>query len=211
MSLGDDYVTLNELKAYIEPQLLSKTVSDDLLMSALQSATAEIETHCGRQFNNAGAVSSRLYASLGVDRVFVDDFHTTTGLVVEVEESHGAWTTWEADEFFLLPANGVRNGVAGWPYSHICANHHNGKSFPRAGELGDCQDLNVRVTANWGWASVPTPVRQAALIIAAETYQLKDAPFGVAGMDAFGTIRVRENRMAAAKLAPYVRGSLRVA
>jgi hypothetical protein len=42
--------------------------------------------------------------------------------------------------------------------------------------------------------------------MAAETFQLKDAPLGVAGMDAFGSaLRVRDNAMAASKLAPYVR------
>jgi hypothetical protein len=39
--------------------------------------------------------------------------------------------------------------------------------------------------------------------MAAETWKLKDAPFGVLGIDEFGVVRVRQNKMAASKLAPY--------
>ena len=62
------------------------------------------------------------------------------------------------------------------------------------------------MTAKWGWEAVPEAVRQATVIIAAETFQLKDAPFGTAGMDQFGNIyHVRDNRIAAGKLARYCR------
>jgi hypothetical protein len=61
----------------------------------------------------------------------------------------------------------------------------------------------LQVTARWGWTAVPAAVKQACLILASETFRLKGAPFGVANMDQFGPIRVRDNPMAQKKLMPY--------
>jgi hypothetical protein len=66
-----------------------------------------------------------------------------------------------------------------------------------------CVRRAVQITALWGWSAVPDPVKQATLIIAAEQWKLKDAPFGVAGFGEFGPIRVRDNPMAASLLARY--------
>jgi hypothetical protein len=40
--------------------------------------------------------------------------------------------------------------------------------------------------------------------MAGATFQLKDSPFGVAGSDQWGTIRVKDNLMAQNKLSRYV-------
>ncbi|AZM51764.1 hypothetical protein DMA15_03530 [Streptomyces sp. WAC 01529] len=202
MALGDPYATLAELKTRLS-NLDDMTQYDDLLEGALDSVSREIESHCGRQFNSTDTATVRDY---GPDEVFtlregpavsqwarVDDFHSVTGLVIE---SEGA--TWTADDFVLHPRNGVIDGQPGWPYYEVHA----------ASSLSFSTGLSV--TAKWGWAAVPAPVKQACLIMAAETFQIKDAPFGVAGMDQFGAIRVRDNRMAAAKLSRYCRDPIRV-
>lgn len=202
MPLGDSYATLAELKVRLS-NLDDVDMYDALLEDALDSVSREIESHCGRQFNNTDTATTRTY---GPDEVFalhegsavsrwarVDDFHDVAGLVIE---SDG--TTWTADDYVLHPRNGVIDGQVGWPYYEIHA----------AGSLSFNAGLSV--TAKWGWAAVPAPVKQACLIMAAETHLTKNAPFGVAGMDQFGAIRVRDNRMAAAKLARYCRDPIRV-
>lgn len=192
MALGDSYATLSELKAYMFQSLQDTDVYDATLTDALASVSREIETHCGRQFNKADTATARTY---GPGDVFslrdgqwaeVDDFWDLTGLVIET-----GGVTWSASDYVLHPRNGILNGQLGWPYWKIFAA---AAAFDSAG---------LSVTAKWGWAAVPTPVKQACLILASETFQIKDAPFGVAGSDQFGVIRVRDNRMAAAKLAPY--------
>ncbi|MFF0183552.1 hypothetical protein [Streptomyces sp. NPDC005244] len=206
MALGDSYATLPQLKAYMRGSIEDDvTMYDTVLTDALASVSREIETHCDRQFNTADSVSARSYGSENVFTITdssgalhwlaVDDFCDTAGLAVLA-----GGTAWTLSDYRLYPRNGIVSGQPGWPYWEIQA----------AGALRFDGLSDVTVTAKWGWTAVPAPVKQACLILAAETFQLKDAPFGVAGMDQFGVIRVRDNRMAASKLAPYVRDPILV-
>lgn len=199
MAVGDPYATLGELKGYLK--LTGSATYDDLLTQALESASDEIERHCNRQFNKDTAPSARVYVPDTYHLVQVDDFHTTTDLVVEVDGSGDGVFEQAITDYELFPLNGVVEGQPGWPFYRI---------RPLNGALFYCsfpysRKATVRVTAQWGWAAVPPPVKQACLILAAENFQLKDAPFGVVGTDTFGEVRIRENRMVAAKLARYKR------
>lgn len=200
MALGDPYVELDRLKDYlkIKPE---KIEQDDNLNDAINSASGEIEKHCNRQFQRTDTASPRVYEPDDEYCVKVDDFWSTTGLVVEVDTNgDGTFSTVvPSSDYEVYPRNGVVDGQTGWPYYEISLVSG---SFP----VWHRRRGVVRVTAKWGWASVPEAVRQATVIIAAETFQLKDAPFGTAGMDQFGNIyHVRDNRIAAGKLARYCR------
>jgi hypothetical protein len=48
----------------------------------------------------------------------------------------------------------------------------------------------VQVTARYGWASVPSPVKQACIIQASRLFKRLDSPLGVAGFGDLGAIRV---------------------
>lgn len=192
-ALGESYASLDELKDYLKIPT-TKQLHDQALTDALESASAEIERHCNRQFNKQTTTTARVYSPDTYDRVWVDDFHTTTGLVVT---NDGA--VLDSSDYELYPLNGVSDGQPGWPFWKIKLKQGN-RFVCRNGEA------TVSVTAQWGWAAVPAPIRQACLIMAAETFQLKDAPFGVAGMDTFGTVlRVRDNKMAETKTSRYCR------
>lgn len=198
MALGDRYVDLDDLKQYMSiPNGI--TASDDELGDALDSASREIEDWCGRQFHDAGTTSSRVYQPEHADLVYVDDFHTTTGLTVETDEDKdGTYdTTWSSSEYQLEPLNGVVEGRSGWPFGAIRA--LDDKSFPTG------KRATVRITAQWGWAAVPTQVLQACRIIASETANLAHTPLGVAGFGEWGAIRVKNSPVAQRKLARYVR------
>lgn len=201
--IGDTYATLPELKDYLR---LAGSAEDGLLTQALESSSQEIERHCGRQFNKDTSASARVYVPSTERLVNVDDFHTTDDLVIKVDGSGDGTFENTVAAFELFPLNGVVDGQPGWPFYRI---------HPVRGDRFYCQHpysrkATVQVTAQWGWASVPAPVTQACLILAAEAFELAKAPLGVAGMDAFGQIRVRENRMAASKLARYKRYGVHV-
>jgi hypothetical protein len=194
--MGDPYATLTQLKSYLK---ITDADDDAELNDALESASREIEDYCHRQFNDAGAASARVYHPDSDCLVVVDDFHTTTGLIVKTDEGDdGTYeTTWTSTDYQAQPLNGVVNGVPGWPYWEIGS--VTTQVFPV------WRRPSVQVTARWGWTAVPNPVHQACLIIAAETFKLKDAPFGVAGFGEFGAVRVRDNPMAERKLKRYER------
>lgn len=207
MALGDPYIELEDLKDYLKIPL-DKLSLDDALDDALRSASEEIERHCNRQFNQVTSVSARRYQpSKCGTKVLVDDFYSTTGLVVEYDNTGlGDWVTLTLDtDYEVRPLNGVVDGQSGWPYYEIL--FFEGVPVHKIDRRN--YKSSVRVTAKWGWTAVPRPVSQACRIIAAETFQLKDAPFGVAGSDQFGNVlRVRDNRIAAGKLARYVRNRI---
>lgn len=204
MAIGDPYATLPELKSYLR---IDNTTDDSEMTDALAAASRGITDFCKRQFNKETTATPRTYKATRSRLAMVDDFHTTTGLVVKTDDDEdGVFeTTWTGADYELQPLNGVRNGEPGWPYWKIRSVESSALTFTVATQA------TVQITAQWGWNAVPDPVKQACLILAAETFKLRDAPFGVAGFGDFGAVRVRDNPMARAKLMPYRRNAVLVA
>jgi hypothetical protein len=194
-ALGDPYVTLEELKSYVQGEG-TDAVDDDELESSLASVSAEIEDVCERQFNRAEIASARSFEPAAPGLVFIDDFWTLADLVVTVD---GA--VWTANRYKLWPSNGLLRGRP-WPYNRLEA--RDGYSLPTCRE-------SVTITARWGWAEVPAPIREACKIHTADTFGLRSARFGVAGFGQYGDLRVRDNPMALAKLKRYMRNKIKVA
>lgn len=205
MALGDAYATVDALKARLGIAQ-ADTGDDARLAQALDAASRGIEHCTARQFNDAGDVSARVFRPDTPRRLDVDDMSTAAGVLVEVDRAgigdYGE--SWSTADYALAPAGGVVEGMPGWPFTQIHA--VGALVFP----LDPCAAWStsrprVRVTARWGWAAVPAPIAEACLIIAAEIYKLRDAPFGVAGFGEWGPVRVRQNPIAAAMIAPYER------
>lgn len=203
MALGDDYATLTELKDRFG---ITDTNDDTRLSEALASASRGIESCTGRQFNDAGTATSRIFAVTTSRLAKVDDFHTTAGLVVATDpgDSGSYGTTWLTSDYELRPLNGMVRGQAGWPYWKVVA--VGGQYFPTCTRRSP-----LRVTARWGWAAVPAPVKEATLILAEEIFKLGELPFGAGGYGEYGRIRARENPNVWMRIKPYVRDAVLVA
>lgn len=207
MALGDPYATLGQLKLRLN---ITDTNDDVALTSALGAATQAIEGLCGRQFNDAGAVSARVYYPDSLTLVVVDDFSTSTGLIVALDYSNAGTysTTITSTNFQLEPLNGIVDGSTGWPYNRIRAIQ---TWYPLwLTSIGDPR-TSIQITARWGWAAVPAPVVEACLMLAEETFKMKDAPYGVAGFSQYGAVRVRENPKVMALLSRYDRYPIQIA
>lgn len=201
MALGDSYASLAELKTRLG---ITDTNDDTVLTMALASASRAIGKYCRRQFNDAGSVSARVYYPLSRFLVFVDDFSTTTGLIIELDtDDDGVYETIAVDtDFQNEPLNGIRDGETGWPYWRIRA--------VESAYFTNGRRPSVKVTARWGWAAIPAPVKEATLALAEETFKMKDSPYGIAGMGEFGFVRVRENPKIVSLLKDYRREVVRV-
>lgn len=202
MPLGDPYVELADAKKYLSLQ--DEDAYDDLIQDAMNTASREIEDHCSRQFNRVDSAVPRVFIPDDPVFAYVADFYSTDDLVIDTDPQYdGSFSeTWDAADYELRPLDGVVGGVPGWPYYKV---------VPKGAKLFPCDGkARLRITAKWGWSAVPAPVRQAAKILLAESFQLKDAPLGVAGMGEFGVIRVRDSRIASRKIAPYVRNRILV-
>lgn len=198
MALGDSYATLAELKSRLGG--VTGSGEDAALTNALAVASRGIEQVCGRQFNKATSATARVFHPDHFSKATIDDIHTITDLVIATDGGDdGTYeTTWAATDYQLEPLNGIQGGESGWPYWVIRAVA--GRSFPTCTKRAPLQ-----VTAQWGWTAVPVGVKEACLLVAEETYKLKDAPFGVTGVAEWGVIRVRDNPRAMSMLAAYRR------
>jgi len=193
MAIGDNYITMQELKDYMSIQ---GAAYDARITSVVSAVSREVESWCNRQFNLASAPSARVYDLTDIDTVIVDDFSTTAGLIVQsdINDDGLYYQTWTAGDYTLRPLNGVRNGSTG---SQL--------------RFKNTRRPHVKVTAQWGWTSVPDPVHEACLMLGADTFQLKDSRLGIAGSDQFGTVvRVRDSVVVQSRLKHYVRGSVYV-
>lgn len=194
------YATPEDLAARLSADGTAVSATWDAELSdALDAAQQMVDAHCGRTFERTETASARRYCVEETECVEVDDFWTSTGLIVQTDTGDDGTfaTTWTTSDYELEPANGIVNGLTGWPYREIHA--ISGLWFPMARR----REYTVKVTAKWGWENVPAPVKQATLILAAETFKLREAPFGIAGFGEFGPVRIRANPKVAQMLAPY--------
>lgn len=201
MALGSDYATLAELRSRVGITDATNTTEDTKLTEALAAASRGIEKAAHRQFNLASAATARLFYPDSYCHTQVYDISSIASLVIKTDSAgDGTFAqTWASTDYQLEPLDGVVDGQAGWPYWTISAVA--GLRFPCVYRT---QRAPLQVTAIWGWATVPAPVKEACLILAEEIYSLKNTPFGVGGYGQFGIIRARENPMVATRLGPYV-------
>lgn len=201
MALGDNYCTAAELKTRLR---VTDANDDTLIQAAVETASRQVERYCRRQFNDAGVTSSRVYYATSRTLAMVDDFHTTTGLVIATDTTYdGTYANiWPDTAYLLEPLNGVHGGTTGWPYWRIRA--------VEAEFFGRDRRPGLQVTARWGWASVPAPIKEGTLALAEELFKMKDSPYGIAGMGEFGFVRIRENPKIVSLLMNYRRDAVRV-
>lgn len=210
-ALGAALGTVEELRLRLRDA--AGNLDTDELTNVGLAVTRGIEKYCHRQFNKTDTASARVYghasAGLGVISptvAIVDDFHTTTGLAIATDTGDDGTfaTTWTSSDWQLEPLNGIVDGETGWPYWLIRA--VGSQTFPTSTRRAPLQ-----VTAKWGWAAIPTPAKEAWLVVGAETASLPEAKFGVASTAEWGVARVRANPMAMAMLSPYRRDAVLVA
>lgn len=208
MAIGDPYVSVAELKSYmgIPAEELSK---DNELTAALKSASREINRHCERQFGKADTATARLFKPEDSCCIEVDDFYSTTGLVLETDPSgSGNFTQpWTAADYELGPdPNGIVDGEEGYPFWEFAAVRGLRFPCPYPGR----RQYTVRVTALWGWAEIPDDIKQACFQMATKNFSMAGAPLGVAGFGEFGVVRVRDIVGLEAKLCRYQRDGVHV-
>ncbi len=192
MAITNGYASLAEVKAAMR---IIDSVDDDLLELAIESASRQIDGHCERVFYSTDTV--RIYTALNSYLTEIDDLSTITELKTS-SDGDGFDTTWAATDYQLEPLNGQAGGISS-PATFIRATGD--YLFPR---LGD--EALVRITGTFGWAAIPTAIKQATLILAQRQFKRYDSPLGVAGIGDIGIIRVsRIDPDVAALVAPFRR------
>jgi hypothetical protein len=202
------YASVGELRAAVGDDRAALDAGQ--LTQALRSASRAIDGYCSRSLGRFWldpVATTRTYPpSEYRDRwcAWVDDIGSTVGLVVKTDTAgDGTWAdTWAiGTDFQLEPLNAAANGGA-YAWTRIVA--IGSKTLPCATGYGG-QRPTLQVTARHGWSQIPDPVREATLLKAARLYRRKDAPFGVAGFDEFGPVRItRSDSDVVELLGPYM-------
>lgn len=179
MAITNGYASLNETKAALR---ISDSVDDSLLEMAIESASRLIDGYAGRQFYSSGT-ATRYYVADDDFVCEIDDISSSTITLVTAMDADSVFdTTWATTDYQLEPLNGVLDGQA-WPYTRIRA--VGDYLWPIQGG-----EALVKLTAVFGWPSVPIAIKQACIIQASRIYKRLDSPLGVAGFGDLGVMRV---------------------
>jgi hypothetical protein len=195
------YAAADDLAAFLR---IHDDTEHPYLAGLLSSSTAAVDAFCGQSFQPAaGSATARTYAARFCDLVSVAPISSTTDLVVETDTSgNGTFdVTWVATDYQLEPLDRNVAGLTDHPYTAIRAIA--ARYFPVD------RQARVRVTARWGWATIPDSIRDATLMHAARLHERRNAPAGIVAGDGFiGRTSLGMDPDVKALLMPYKRPEL---
>ena len=180
------YATQAEVKAFLG---LGSTQQDDNIDAAIEAVSRSIDEYCGRHFYLDDTASPLVFSAEFTDLIHTPDIGSTTGFLLETDSQwSGVYDMlWVADArtgygYRLEPVNALAaaEGVSDKPYTKIRA---------LSGEF-PMDHYAIQITAQWGWPTVPTPVREACKLWASRIWKRKDAVLGVAGGDDVGFVEL---------------------
>lgn len=179
MPWAPDYCTSAELKSNLR---IPDAVDDAELALAITAASRAIDHAANRQFGQVSPVQARLYQARwdsGWRRwvIDTDDISSAAGLLVALDDDDDQVFDVAITDYRLAPVNEDEKSRP-WTQIVVNADSTNQPTTAKA---------TVQVTALWGWAAVPTAIKQAAITQAARFYYRREAPFGVAGSPTVGS------------------------
>lgn len=181
MPWAPDYATLAQLRSDLRIPA-GDTADDTELTFAITAASRAIDHATNRQFGSVTPVEARHYEGRW-DRswarwvIDVDDIHSSTGLLVAVDDNDDQVFDQSITDYRLAPINAPDTGR---PWTQIIVNSDSAIA-PTAARA------SVQVTALFGWAAVPETIKAATIRQAARFYYRREAPFGVAGSPSVGS------------------------
>jgi len=183
VAITDGYATLSDVKAALR---ITDNVDDSLLEISIEAASREIDGWCERVFTSSTA--TRIYRPTDVFSVDVDDLQSITTLKTDSDGSGVFDVTWETTDYQLNPLNGIAGGIS-TPYTQVRAIGE--YLFPIYEPRNvNANEASIQITGVWGWASIPTAVKQACIILSMRQFKRYDSPTGVMGFGDLGVMRV---------------------
>jgi len=179
MSIVNGYATLAQVKSSLR---ITDDLDDPLLELAIEAASRQIDSHCERVFYSTSA--TRVYAPNDSYLCETDDIVSITTLKTSSLADSTYDTTWATSDYELLPLNGIAGGlVIPWNGLKAVGDY----LFPITTPV---QEATVQIVGTFGFASIPTAVKQATVILASRLMKRNDSPLGVAGFGDLGVVRV---------------------
>lgn len=178
------YASLTEFKQAIGIGT-ADTTDDTALQSVLDATDALIDLYTDRKQGFGTATETRYYTASNWNYLLTDDIVSVTTLQTDDNGDGTYETTWvSGTDYVLAPRNAALDG---WPYTEIDTSVNAPKAFPVGVYLG------TKVVGVFGWPSVPSAVKQAAIIQANAVWMSRSSGFGVIGSQELGGI-LRQSR-----------------
>jgi hypothetical protein len=185
MAISNGYATLADVKAALRIPT-GDTQDDSLLEISIEAASRQIDGFCERVFTQSTA--TRIYRPTDVFTVDIDDLQTLTFLKTDSDGSGVFSTTWSATDYQLNPLNGISGGIRS-PYTQIRAVGE--YLFPiYEPQNVNANEASVQIAGVWGFATIPTAIKQATIILSMRQFKRYDSPTGVMGFGDLGVMRV---------------------
>lgn len=205
-TVGTWYIGLDEFKDRLG---IDDPADDSQAQIAIQSVCQWINDYTGRHFNRI--TETRTFQPGNIWLQEIDDVVTVTAVRLDMD-GDGIYelALTQNTDYQLRLGDGDYNvnstGVAR-PYKQLQI-IQTGNWLPFTWPF---TSLNrIQITGTWGWPAVPPPVTQAAFILAADIFKMKDAPFGVSGVSDFGAVKISANPWLVEMLRKYVNSKKKV-
>jgi hypothetical protein len=186
LAIVNGYATLADVKAAAR---ITDTIDDGLLEIAIESSSRDIDAYTERVFYSTGATAvARVYIPQDIYLVETDDIISVTTLKSDSTGNGTFDVTWAASDYQLEPLNGRAGGID-TPATRIRA-------------IGDylwpvyeprnvnSNQASVQVTGVFGFASIPSAIKQATILASLRAYKRYESPTGVLGFSDMGVVRV---------------------
>jgi hypothetical protein len=177
--LTNAYCTLAEVKVS-DILKFTDTSHDATLEKVINGVSRKIDNYCGRHFFQV--TETRYFTAVQSWRISIDDIYTASGLALYTDDgADGTYeNTWATTDYKLLPTNALTKGL---PYTSIERTALGSYTFPRYRE-------GIKLTASYGWAAVPDPVKLACLMQVNRIWKRFATPLGQSTSSAVGQLNL---------------------
>jgi hypothetical protein len=165
--------------------ITSANKDDNTLEAIITAVSRRIDKYAGRRFYTTTADETRYFTAEFQDVIDVNDIVSITTLATDDDGDGTFENTWTggsvAQDYNLMPYNA---SLESEPYTYIEIAENGDYYFPTHVKRG------VKVVGKFGWSSCPDAVREACILQSVRLLKRKDAPFGIAGTNEFGTLQI---------------------
>lgn len=198
MSVSTDYCTVSDVKAGTN---ITDTSFDTEIQAIIDDVSRAIDDKTAQRFYpDSDANQVRYFLPENTGRADIFPLNTFTSLTTFLDPTD-QWQ--QGTDFYLEPVNAPADGAPWTAIRTIARPFLFSKAEIPAGWAA--LDGRITITGNWGWTSVPGPVRRAAILMSRRIFDRRFSPAGyqLGGIDQIA----RPSRMDSdieALLEPYV-------
>jgi len=159
---------------------ISGTSHDELIIKVINGVSRHIDHFCARFFYVSSEV--RYYTPKNSFCADVDDISSASGVTIETDNNgDGIFeSAWTSTDYYL---SGYNDLLKGFPFTKIETSPVTSFFFPTIRK-------SLKVTASFGWASVPDPVAVACILQSNRIWNRFKTPLGQVGTSTLGTMNL---------------------